>query len=283
MTTLVRTVAELRRALEPTRRAGGRIGFVPTMGALHDGHLRLVTEAAAASDVVVVSVFVNPTQFTDAGDLRAYPRTLESDVALAASAGADLVFAPDADEVYPAGFATTVHVAGVTERWEGEARGPAHFDGMATVVAKLFAMVGADAAWFGQKDAQQVAVVRRMVADLDLPIAIHAVPTVRAPDGLALSSRNIRLSEDARSRALAIPRSLVGAGDAVAAGETSAAAVVASAHALLAGHGIEPEYWAVVDPTTFEPVTVVEAGSLAIVAGVVDGVRLIDNLTLREA
>lgn len=280
MPEVVRTVAELRERTDAVRGAGGLIGLVPTMGALHDGHLALVRAAAAASALVVVSVFVNPTQFDDAGDLDAYPRDLARDVALAASAGADVVFAPAPGEVYPGGFSTSIRVSGVTERWEGAARGAAHFDGVATVVAKLFAMATPDAAWFGQKDAQQVAVVRRLVADLDLPLEIHVVPTARAADGLALSSRNVRLTDAARTRALALHRSLARARDRAAAGETSTAVLAAEARGILAGEGIEPEYWAIVDPGTFEPLDRVAPGALAIVAAFVGDVRLIDNLPL---
>lgn len=280
MPEVVRTVAALRERVAAARAAGGRIGLVPTMGALHEGHLALVRAADAASALVVVSVFVNPTQFDDAGDLDAYPRDLDRDVALAASAGADLVFAPAPGEVYPRGFSTSIRVSGVTGRWEGAVRGTAHYDGVATVVAKLLAMAAPDAAWFGQKDAQQVAVVRRLVADLDLPVEIHAVPTVRADDGLALSSRNARLTDAARTRALALHRSLARARDRAAAGETSTAALAAEARGILAGAGIEPEYWAIVDGASFDPLDEVAPGALAIVAAVVDGVRLIDNLPL---
>lgn len=274
---VIDSVAQLRAALDPIRRRGGRIGLVPTMGALHEGHLTLIREAARVSDEVVVSVFVNPTQFTDAADLAAYPRDPETDAAMAASAGATVVFAPTPGEVYPAGFSTGIRVGGVSEPWEGTARGAAHFDGVALVVTKLFLMVGADAAWFGRKDAQQVAVVRRLVRDLNIPIEIHAVPTVRDADGLALSSRNVRLSAADRAKALAIPRSLSAAGAAVADGETDAALLTARAHEALRAAGIEPEYWAIVDPDSFAPLTRIETESLAIVAAPVGGVRLIDN------
>ncbi|MDQ3609910.1 MAG: pantoate--beta-alanine ligase, partial [Actinomycetota bacterium] len=185
--TTIRTIAALREALLPARRAGRTIGLVPTMGALHDGHLALIAAARAACDVVVVSVFVNPRQFDDAGDLAAYPRDETRDARLAAGAGADLLFAPDADELYPAGFATSVGVRGVAEPLEGAHRGPAHFDGVATVVTKLLNAAGPDVAFFGQKDAQQVAVIRRLTTDLAIPVRIETVRTVREPDGLALS------------------------------------------------------------------------------------------------
>ncbi|WP_198671611.1 pantoate--beta-alanine ligase, partial [Desertihabitans aurantiacus] len=199
----IRTVDELRAVLAGHRRAGRTIGLVPTMGALHEGHLALVRAAAAGADVVVMSLFVNPTQFNDAGDLAAYPRDETRDAELADGAGVDVLFAPAVEEVYPTGFATTISVGGVSERLEGAHR-PGHFDGVALVVTKLFGMVRPDVAWFGQKDAQQVAVVRRVVADLDLGVRIETVPTVREPDGLALSSRNVRLGAEDRVRALAL-------------------------------------------------------------------------------
>jgi pantoate--beta-alanine ligase len=277
---VISSVAAVRERLSGVRARGGRVGLVPTMGALHAGHVALIREAAAHSDEVVVSVFVNPAQFTQTSDLAAYPRTLESDVAAAASAGATIVFAPTADEVYPAGFSTAVRISGITDRWEGDTRGASHFDGVALVVTKLFGMVGADAAWFGRKDAQQVAVVRRLVADLNLPTEIRTVDTVRDADGLALSSRNVRLDADDRARAVALHDSLQAAVAQIEAGERSAEVVVASAKAVLRARGIEPEYFAVVDPLTFDEVDPIEGEALAIVAAVVGGVRLLDNLPL---
>ena len=200
----VRTVAGVREHLLPARREGRTIGLVPTMGALHEGHLSLIHAARAECDVVVVSLFVNPAQFDDAGDLAAYPRDEERDAGLAATAGADVLFAPTPEHVYPPGFASTVHVDGVTETLEGAHRGVAHFDGVATVVTKLLNMVGPDVAYFGQKDAQQALVIRRLVADLDLPVRVAVRPTVREADGLALSSRNVHLRGADRERALAL-------------------------------------------------------------------------------
>ena len=200
----LRTVAEVRAALREARRTERVIGLVPTMGALHDGHLSLIRRARATCDEVVVSLFVNPAQFNVASDLAAYPRDEVRDGALAAEAGADLLFAPELAEVYPPGFATTVHIGGVTETLEGEYRGVAHFDGVATVVTKLLNMVGPDVAFFGQKDAQQALVIRRLVRDLDLPVRIEVCPTVREADGLALSSRNVHLHGADRERALAL-------------------------------------------------------------------------------
>ncbi|MCL1871518.1 MAG: pantoate--beta-alanine ligase [Promicromonosporaceae bacterium] len=280
---VVRTVAELREALGPHREAGERIGLVPTMGALHEGHLSLVRAAREASDVVVVSVFVNPTQFNDPADLAAYPRTEDADVALAASAGADLVFAPEPAEMYPHGYATTVTVRGpVTESLEGAKRGVGHFDGVATVVTKLLLAVGPDAAWFGAKDAQQVVVVRRVVADLGIPVRIEVGLTVREADGLAMSSRNVRLGPEDRVRALALSRALRAVQTAVDDGTDAAAARDAGLKEL-AADGIEPEYLALVDPATLEPVTVVDRPALALVAAYVGTVRLIDNMTVTPA
>lgn len=271
----VRTVAALRDAVAPARAAGGRVGFVPTMGALHEGHLSLIRAARAATDLVVVSVFVNPTQFNDASDLAAYPRDEARDAALAAEAGADLLFAPEPAEVYPAGHSTTISVAGVSEPLEGAHRGAVHFDGVATVVAKLLVAVAPDAAWFGQKDAQQVAVVRRLVADLGLPVAIEVGPTVREPDGLAMSSRNTRLSPADRPRALALKAGLDAAAAAAVAGAPPREAELAGRHAMEV-HGVTPEYLVLVHPDTFLPAEALPA--LAVVAATVGGVRLIDNL-----
>lgn len=282
MSDVVATVAGLRARLAPARARGRRIGLVPTMGALHEGHLRLIREAATSCDEVVVSVFVNPTQFDDPADLAAYPADLDADAALASTAGASVVFAPEVAEMYPAGFATTVHVTGVSERWEGAARGAQHFDGVATVVAKLLGIVLPDTAWFGQKDAQQVAVVRRIVSDLNLPVAVDVTATVREPDGLAMSSRNIRLAPGDRARAGLLWRTLADARSAVAAGERDAGALVAAAHRTLSAAGITADYWAVVDPLTFEPLDRVSPRALAIVAAQFGPVRLIDNAPLLD-
>jgi pantoate--beta-alanine ligase len=278
--TTVRTVAELRAALAPHRRAGRTIGLVPTMGALHEGHLSLVRAARAETDVVVVTLFVNPTQFEDAGDLAAYPHDEDRDAALAARAGADLLFAPPAAEVYPPGFATTVHVGGVTEPLEGEHRGASHFDGVATVVLKLLNMAAPDVAFFGQKDAQQAVVVRRLVRDLDVPVRIDVRPIVREPDGLALSSRNAHLRGADRERALALSRALRAAESEVAAGERDAGRVRAAAVEAMEPFAVEPEYLALVDPGTLEPVATVDGEVLVAVAARVGPTRLIDNVLL---
>lgn len=251
------------------------------MGALHEGHLSLIRSASGACDDVIVSVFVNPTQFNDAGDLQAYPRDEEHDIRLASDAGADVAFVPDRAEMYPPGFATSIHVGGVSERWEGESRGASHFDGVAVVVSKLLLMVMPDAAWFGQKDAQQVAVVRRLVSDLNVDSEIFAGPTVRDSDGLALSSRNTRLSAEERVTALGISRSLRSVVARADDGEVDAGVLADHGRAIAQDAGVDVEYWAIVDPATFEPVERVgEKVALAIVAGRVGSVRLIDNMTI---
>jgi pantoate--beta-alanine ligase len=276
----VRTVADLRAALAGPRRAGRAIGLVPTMGALHDGHLSLIRAARADNDVVVVSLFVNPAQFDEAGDLAAYPRDEAADARAAADAGADILFAPPVDEVYPPGFATTVRVAGLTESLEGEHRGLAHFEGVATVVTKLLNMAQPDVAYFGQKDAQQAAVVRRLVADLDIPVRIAICPTIREPDGLALSSRNVHLKGADRERALALKRGLDATAAAVAAGERDPQAVAAAGRAAMAALGIEPEYLALVSPDDLAPVRRINGSVLVAVAARVGSTRLIDNTIL---
>jgi pantoate--beta-alanine ligase len=276
----VRTVTELREALRPARREERVIGLVPTMGALHDGHLSLVRHARATCDVVVVSLFVNPAQFNDAGDLAAYPRDEERDAALVAEIGADVLFAPAPEEVYPPGFATTVHVGGLTETLEGAHRGVAHFDGVTTVVAKLLNMVGPTVAFFGQKDAQQALVVRRLVRDLDLPVRIEVRPTVREPDGLALSSRNVHLKGADRERALALRDALSAAEASLEAGERDAAALRDAALAAMRGRGVEPDYLELVRPDDLSPVSRVDGQVLVAVAASVGTTRLIDNTIL---
>jgi len=280
----LRTISELRAELDEPRRAGRRIGLVATMGALHEGHLSLIRRARECCEIVVVTLFVNPAQFDEASDLRAYPRDETRDTALAEAAGADVLFAPATGEIYPAGFATTVTVSGVSEPLEGRSRGAAHFAGVATVVAKLLNIAQPDVAFFGQKDAQQVAVIRRLVRDLDIPVAIEVGPTVREPDGLALSSRNVRLENGRREHAAALPRALDAARDAVAGGERDAAAIAAAARAALATAGVEAEYLELVSPDTFAPVAQIDGEPvlLALAARVGD-VRLIDNALLSTA
>ena len=280
---LVRTVSGLREALAPARAAGARIGLVPTMGALHDGHLSLIAGARADCEVVVVSLFVNPSQFNERADLERYPRDEDRDRGLAERAGADILFAPSAEEVYPPGFCTAVEVLGISERLEGASRGSEHFRGVCTVVAKLLCMSLPDVAYFGQKDAQQVLVIRRLATDLNLPVEIAALPTVREPDGLAMSSRNARLSPDERRRALALPRALSAAARLAAEGERSADVLLTAASAELSGADLQVEYLALVDPATLEPLATLDGPALLALAARVGEVRLIDNVTLEPA
>jgi pantoate--beta-alanine ligase len=274
---VIDSIAQLRAVLRPGRRAGRRLGLVPTMGAFHEGHLSLMRHAVQACDEVVVSLFVNPIQFNDATDLAAYPRDPEADARQADALGVDWLFAPPASEMYPDGFATTVSVAGVSEPLEGAHRGPGHFRGVATVVCKLLNIVAPDVAYFGAKDAQQVAVLRRMVADLGIPAAIEELPTVRAADGLALSSRNALLTADDRRRAPALHRALQAVADAVAAGERSAARATAIGREQLRGTDVEPEYLQLVDPDTMLELSELDGDALAVIAARFGAVRLIDN------
>ncbi len=272
------TVSELRTALRPARREEREIGLVPTMGALHAGHEELIRRARGDSDVVVVSLFVNPAQFNDAGDLAAYPRDPGHDAILADQAGADFLFAPDVASVYPDGFCTEVRMTGpLVESLEGAHRGAGHFHGVTTVVAKLLNMTQPTAAYFGQKDAQQALVIRRLVCDLDLPVRIEIVPTVREADGLALSSRNVHLRGQDRHRALALKAALDSAQAAFAAGNRDAGALAAAARSAMAPFGVEPEYLELVDPDTLTPLTTIDGAALVAVAADVGGTRLIDN------
>lgn len=270
---IVRDVAAVRAAVA----GSGRVGLVPTMGAFHEGHLSLIRAARAACDVVVVWLFVNPTQFNEKSDLAGYPRDEERDAALAAECGADILFAPSVAAVYPAGFATTVTVAGVADVLEGALR-PGHFAGVATVVAKMLNMVRPEVAFFGAKDAQQVAVVRRMVADLDIGTRIEVLPIVREADGLAMSSRNVRLDPDERRRATALHRGLTSARAAVTGGERDAGVLARVVQDELAEAGIAAEYVAVIDPDSFEPVEIIAGPSLIALAARVGATRLIDNI-----
>jgi len=270
--------AALRAAL-----GGVAPGLVPTMGALHAGHLALIRRAAAENRRTVVSVFVNPTQFDDPADLERYPRNPAGDAALALEAGADLVFAPAVEAIYPPGAATAVEVGGPAVRWEGAAR-PGHFRGVATVVTILLNLVRPARAYFGEKDWQQLQVVRRLHADLALPGAIVGCPTVRDADGLALSSRNARLSPDERWRAAAVPNALFRMADLAAAGEGDAARLIAAGREVLAAEpALAVEYLAVVEPTTLEPVAAVGAGARALLAVTLGPIRLIDNVALEPA
>jgi pantoate--beta-alanine ligase len=279
---VVRLPPELRAACDEARARGGRVGLVPTMGALHEGHLALVREARRHADLVVVTIFVNPLQFGPGEDFDRYPRTLEADVAACARAGVDLVFAPERAAMYPDGFATSVRVAGVTAPLEGEHR-PGHFDGVTTVVAKLFGLVGPCTAVFGRKDYQQWRVIARMASDLDLPVRVVGHPTVREPDGLALSSRNRYLSGEERRRALALVAGLRAAHDAHAAGERDPARLEAIARAPLDAACDAVDYVAIRDADDLGPPGAAVCGrALLAMAARVGATRLIDNLVLGE-
>jgi pantoate--beta-alanine ligase len=278
----LRTKAELRSVLADARRAGQTIGLVPTMGYLHQGHLSLIRAARAECDLVVMSLFVNPTQFGAGEDLDRYPRDEGRDLRLAGEAGADFVFAPSVEEVYPTDFSTCVEVTGgLTDVLDGDpsSRGPEHFRGVTTVVAKLFNLVGPDVAYFGQKDAQQAVVIRRMVRDLDFPVRIEVLPTVREPDGLAMSSRNAYLGPEDRERAVALSRALATAEKAARAGSLSAGLETAARE--LEAAGIEPEYLEARDAETLEPVgQLADRPVLVAVAARVGAARLIDNVLI---
>src|SRR3954468_6263871 len=283
----LRTTAELRAALADARRAGQTIGLVPTMGYLHEGHLPLLRAARAECDLVVMSLFVNPTQFGAGEDLDRYPRDEERDLRLAAEAGADLVFAPAVEEVYPNGpngIATYVEVTGLlTNVLDGDPsrRGPEHFRGVTTVVAKLFNLVGPDVASFGQKDAQQAVVIRRMVRDLDFPVRIEVLPTVREPDGLALSSRNAYLDPEQRERAAAISRALRAAEQAAREGETSTSALVELAINELRNAGVEPDYVEARSAEDLSPIAEMNGRPVLVaVAARAGRARLIDNVVI---
>lgn len=273
--------AAMRAWAETARRDGHRLALVPTMGALHEGHLRLVAEAGRRADRVVVSIFVNPIQFDRQEDFERYPRALDGDLAWCAAAGVAVVYVPEASAMYPPGFQTTVEVGPLAEPLCGRGR-PGHFRGVATVVTKLFNTVRPHVAVFGEKDYQQLAIVRRLVADLDFGIEIVGVPTVREADGLALSSRNRRLDPAGRTAARCIPRALEAVARAVAAGERRGDALLAHAGAVIAAEpAARLEYAELRDPVTLEPVTAVTAPTLFALAVWVNGVRLIDNRLMR--
>lgn len=278
---ILRTVHELRQWSRAERsQAGNSIGFVPTMGALHAGHASLIRAAAAGCSKVAVSIFVNPTQFGPSEDYARYPRTFEADCALAEAEGAHVVFAPGVEEMYPAGAATFVDVEGLSERLDGLSR-PGHFRGVATVVAKLLIAAEADRAYFGQKDAAQVAVLRRMVADLRLGTELVVCQIVREPDGLALSSRNIYLSAAERAQALVLSRALRETEAKVAAGERRSDVLLAAAHAVFAAEpAVRVDYIELVDWATLLPVTTTVPETLFAVAAWVGATRLIDNTIL---
>ena len=276
---IVRDLAALRAAVAAFREARETVALVPTMGALHAGHLALVAEAQARAARVVASIFVNPAQFAPGEDLAAYPRREAEDVAKLAAAGCDLLWAPDTAQMYPAGFATSIHVGGVTDGLEGQAR-PGHFDGVATVVAKLFSQVRPDVALFGEKDFQQLALIRRMAADLDLGIAIVGVATVREADGLALSSRNLYLSVEERQAAAALPRALAAAAAAIVGGAPIDEAL-AEARATLAAAGFGPiDYVALCDAVTLAPIAALAGEARLLAAARIGRTRLIDNVAV---
>jgi pantoate--beta-alanine ligase len=281
---IVRSKSELREALAEPRRDGRRIGLVPTMGYFHEGHLSLMRRAREDCDVVVVSLFVNPTQFGPGEDLESYPRDEGRDAALAGREGVDLLWIPGRSEMYPEGFATTVEVANdLTGVLEGDPaqRGPAHFRGVTTIVAKLFNSVQPDVAYFGRKDAQQALVIGRMTQDLDFPVEIQVLPIVREDDGLALSSRNAYLSPDERRRALAISRALRAAERAAAEGETSTTALVEAAESELLNAGIEPEYVEARSAEDLSPIAELNGRPVLVaVAARVGRARLIDNVLI---
>jgi len=276
----VTTVSEVRVALDAARARGETVALVPTMGALHEGHLSLIRAARAENDVVVVSIFVNPTQFGPKEDLQRYPRDLDRDRRLCGDAGADLVFSPAAEEMYPRGFSTWVEVEGLTDGLCGRSR-PGHFRGVCTVVTKLLNICGPDRAYFGEKDAQQLAVITRMVRDLDLRVAVVPCPTVREADGLAMSSRNARLTGEERAQASTLYRSLGAAKDLVDAGERNPAALEDAIRAVLVEADLgEVEYAEIVRVDDLTPVTAIEGTCLIAVAVKFggSGTRLIDNI-----
>jgi len=268
----------MRSLVHEARAAGQRVGFVPTMGALHAGHASLVARASRECDVVVVSIFVNPTQFGPQEDFTRYPRTLAADTALLAAHAVRWIYAPEASSVYPPGDATRIVVGGPAVRFEGEQR-PGHFDGVATVVCKLFLAVPADVAYFGAKDWQQSLVVKRMVRDLGLPIGIVVCPTMREPDGLAMSSRNAYLSVADRSRAVALSESLRRAAQLWSAGADTAT-IERTMRETLSSHGVVIDYAALADPESLDPLPNDATQAIALVAGRLGSTRLIDNLEL---
>jgi pantoate--beta-alanine ligase len=275
---VVGSIARVRSRAAEARRAGHRVGLVPTMGALHAGHRRLIERARAECDLVIVSIFVNPLQFDRPDDLHAYPRTMDADVAVCTAARVDIVFAPTAEEMYPQPLETLVEVGRVAEHLCGRFR-PGHFRGVATVVMKLLQIAEPHRAYFGEKDAQQLAVIRRMVADLDVPVEIVGVPTVREADGLALSSRNQRLSSDERRAATVLYRALDDARSRVADGMADVSTLKAAAERLVAAQpGVRLEYFEIVDPVDMQPLTCVDGTAVAAAAIWVGRTRLIDNV-----
>jgi pantoate--beta-alanine ligase len=274
------TIPDARAACRAARASSKRLGLVPTMGALHEGHLSLVRAAKAQCDAVAVSIFVNPTQFGPTEDLSKYPRQFDRDCRLLENEGAEILFAPPVEEIYPDGEVTWVLVEGLSEKLDGRSR-PGHFRGVTTIVAKLFHILEPEAAFFGQKDAAQLAVIRRMVEDLNFPVEIVACPIVREPDGLAMSSRNAYLNREERGRALVLQRSLQKARQQFQAGERCAAKLISAAKEVLAGEPhVVLDYFEIVDPDTLDPVEQISQETLVAVAAYVGSTRLIDNLVL---
>jgi len=277
--TVITTVAELRRVLDERRRRGETVGVVPTMGALHEGHLNLVRTACAECDSTFVTVYVNPTQFAPHEDFNRYPRNLDHDLQLLKTVGQVLVFAPTDAEMYPAGFQTTVEVSNLSQGFEGELR-PTHFRGVATVVTKLFTAVDADYAYFGQKDFQQLRIVQQLVRDLNLRTVIRPCPTTREPDGLAMSSRNRFLTAAEREQGLSLSRALGIAAEMTKRGETDVSELEGAMRDTLAAVGLQPDYAAVVDRETLQPLRQLTRPAVALIAAKVGKTRLIDNILL---
>jgi len=274
------TIDDMREACRGVRRGGQRLGFVPTMGALHEGHLSLVRAARHRCEVVAASIFVNPTQFGPNEDLAKYPRAFERDRELLEKEGVELLFAPSVEEMYPAGAVSWVTVEGMSDRLDGRSR-PGHFRGVTTVVAKLFHVVEPDAAFFGQKDAAQIAIIRRMVSDLKFPVEIVACPIVREADGLAMSSRNAYLDPSQRRQALVLYPALMRVKECWDAGERDAARLVAVGCMEIASESaMRLDYFEIVDGESLDPVSKIEKGALVVVAAFVGATRLIDNVVV---
>jgi pantoate--beta-alanine ligase len=274
------TIDEMRAASRAAQRAGKRLGLVPTMGALHEGHLSLVRAARAACDVVAASIFVNPKQFGPKEDLAKYPRSFEQDCEFLEREGVDILFAPTVEEMYPAGAVSWVTVEELSSKLDGRSR-PGHFRGVTTIVAKLFHIVEPDVAFFGQKDAAQVAIIKRMVRDLNLPIEIVVCPIVREPDGLAMSSRNVYLDSQQRQQALVLYRSLMRVKELADSGERNAGRLIEAGRAEFANDNpVRLDYFEIVNPETLDPVQDISRDALVVVAAFVGGTRLIDNLRI---
>ncbi|MGK2963654.1 MAG: pantoate--beta-alanine ligase [Gemmatimonadaceae bacterium] len=273
-------IAEIRAAVAEARQSGARIGFVPTMGALHQGHLSLVERSRRESDVTVMSIFVNPLQFAPGEDYSRYPRPVDQDDNLARDAGVDILFRPTAEDMYPGNRTITVTAGVLGADWEGASR-PGHFDGVLTVVAKLLNIVLPDIAVFGRKDLQQAALVEALVRDLDMPVSIVLTPTIREPDGIAMSSRNRYLDSTERLHARSLSQALEASRSAYSAGERGVAALEAAGRSVLDSEpGVKPDYFAIIDPSTFTRRATADASSAAIVAARVGSTRLIDNISL---